>query len=124
MILLNSTRPEEVLVGLGNLAQNGIGPHVLDVGLDERSPLLDGLDDVLLARDGLIDQRVLRCGRLARSRENILLASSCLQERQLQPVAGRVVATKSASSRPAVDCFRRIMIYGSYGDPRVSLIWT
>jgi hypothetical protein len=31
-----------------------------------------------------------------------------------------VVATNSARSRPAIDCFPRIM-YGSYGDPRVSL---
>src|SRR5580692_8018703 len=44
---------KEVLVGLGNLAQEWIGFHVLDIGLDERSPLFDRLDDDLLAHDGL-----------------------------------------------------------------------
>src|ERR1700723_3450308 len=52
---------KEVLVGLGNLAQEWIGFHVLDIGLDERSPLFDRLDDDLLAHDGLVDQRIL-CG--------------------------------------------------------------
>src|SRR5258707_13453289 len=31
--------------------------------------------------------------------------------------AGRVVATKSARARPAIDCFPRIMMYGSCGRP-------
>jgi uncharacterized membrane protein YccC len=34
---------------------------------------------------------------------------------------GRVVATKRARAKPAIDCFPRIMMYGSCGDPRVSL---
>ena len=52
---------EEVLIRFGDLTEDRVGPHVLDVGLDERSPLLDGLDDFLLADDGLIDESVL-CG--------------------------------------------------------------
>ena len=57
---------EEVLVGLGNLAEHGIGPHVLDVGFDEWSALLNGFDDVLFADDGLVDKSVLARREFAR----------------------------------------------------------
>src|SRR4030088_3454643 len=36
--------------------------------------------------------------------------------------AEKVVATKNASVRPAIECFRKIMIYGSCGDPRVNVV--
>src|SRR5579871_4378610 len=36
-----------------------------------------------------------------------------------RPWADKEVATKVASSRPAVECFRKIMIYGSCDDLRV-----
>ena len=80
MILLELDAPKEVLVGFGNLAQNRIGLHVLDVGLDERSPLLDSLDDDLLADDRLVDQRVLRCRWFARSREIVVFLLLSVQE--------------------------------------------
>ncbi len=63
---------EEVLIRFGDLAEDGIGAHVLDVGLDERSPLLDGLDNFLLAQDGLIDKGTLSRGQLARGKYVLL----------------------------------------------------
>ena len=56
---------EEVLVGLGHLEEHRIGLHVLDVGLDERSALLDDLDHFLLADDRLVDQGILGRRQLA-----------------------------------------------------------
>ena len=106
---------EEVLVGLGDLAEDGVGPHVLDVGFDEGSALLDGLDDLLFAHDGLIDEGVLPGGQLARG-QDVLLRLFLAEEAWL-PKAGSAVAMRAASSRPAVECFRKIMILGSCGDP-------
>ena len=63
---------EEVLIGLGDLTEDGVRAHVLDVGLDERSALLDGLDDFLLASDGLVDEGVLPGGQLARGQDVLL----------------------------------------------------
>ena len=56
---------QEVLIGLGDLEQDRIGLHVLDVGLHQRRALLDHLDDFLLAQDRLVDQGILRGGELA-----------------------------------------------------------
>src|SRR6185437_2196158 len=56
---------QEVLVGLRDLEQHRIGSHVLDIGFDERSTLLDHLDDLFFPTDGLVDQGVLRRGELA-----------------------------------------------------------
>jgi hypothetical protein len=53
-----------------DLAQDRIRFHVLDVGLNERSALLDGLDD-LFTRDRLIDEDVLSRSELG-CRQNIL----------------------------------------------------
>jgi len=68
---LNPT--EEVLVGLGDLTQDWIGLHVLNVGFEERSTVLDGLDDLFLTEDGLVDQRVLASGELARGQDVLIL---------------------------------------------------
>ncbi len=62
---------EVVLVGLRDLAEDRIGLHVLNVGFDEGSPLLDGLDDLLFAHDGLVNKGALRGGELA-CRQDIL----------------------------------------------------
>ena len=69
-----------MLVGLGHLTQERIGLHVLDVSLNERSPLLDGFDDHLLTSDRLIDERVLRWRRFARSREIVVLLLLSMQK--------------------------------------------
>lgn len=63
---------KEVLVGVRNLAQDGVGPHVLNVGLNQRSPLPDRRDDDLLASDGLVNQRILAGRKLTRWKDVIL----------------------------------------------------
>ena len=74
---------EMMLVGLGNLAENRIWLHVLDVGFNERGPLFDSLDDHLFARDGFIDERALRRGELAR-RQDILWLLLLTDEREAE----------------------------------------
>ena len=55
---------EVVLIGQRYLEEDRIRPHVLDVGLDDRSALLDDLDDLLFPDDGLVDEGVLSSGQL------------------------------------------------------------
>src|SRR5437763_4504214 len=78
--VLKINAAEEVLVRFGDLTQERIGLHVLDISLNERSPLLDSLDDHLLASDRLVDERVLRWRRFARSREIVVLLLLSMQE--------------------------------------------
>ena len=55
---------ERVLIAHGNLVELYIGPGVLDVGLHQRSALLDRLDQNLLLPNGLLHERGLIRGQL------------------------------------------------------------
>jgi hypothetical protein len=64
---------EEVLVRLGDLTEDGIRLHILNVGLDQRRAFFDRLDDDLFADDGFIDEGVLRRGGFAVRRDVAIL---------------------------------------------------
>ena len=55
---------ERVLVAYGDLVELDVGTGVLDVGLDQRSALLDRLDQDLFLPDGLLHERGLIRGQL------------------------------------------------------------
>ena len=55
--------------GNGDLTEDGIRRHLLDVGFEDGSAILDGLDDYLFASDGLVDKSVLRRRELTGGQE-------------------------------------------------------
>jgi len=114
---------QEVLIGVRDLTDNGVRLHVLDVGFDERRPLLDNLDDLFFATDCLIDQGILAFWPAVSLREGRASSGCFFLPNIERPDAAweeKAVATKNASSSPAVECFRKIMIYGSCGDLKSS----
>ncbi len=72
MTLPKSTRARWCSSDSGTSKQHRVGLHVLDVGLDQRSALLDDLDDFFLADDRFVDQRILGGGEFA-ARHGVLL---------------------------------------------------
>ena len=77
---------EEVLVGLRHLGEDGVGLHVLDVSLDQGGALLDGLDDLFLAQDCLVDEGILGCVGLASGQ--VVLGGLLLSEEGRQSHSG------------------------------------
>jgi hypothetical protein len=101
-----------VFVRLGYLDQGGVRLHVLDVGLDQRSAFLDGLNDFLLADDALSMSAF--CAGVS-FRPGMVSCSTFFLPKMAAPAEAGIVAARRRVRivAPAVDLAREIMIYGS-----------